>query len=503
MKKTSNAFAALAESDSEHSAQQDAATLERRKDEMDVLKAMYEDDVEVVDDDGEVRLHVRAAENYSCTVRINLGDYYPHVPPRRIYITDWPVDHMKGSEAKELTAALTSAAKEHAGEEVVAQLYEIAHDFLFNRSPHRGSLHTMAEQRQAEEVAEQQREDERLAQENDHQQKKEAEEWGELREKLQEERQNRKSLLGGRRRNLSMGSAEDHGEDAEEEGGEEEEEEEGGKEAPISGSRFDTEYKVICDLGEGGGGKVVKVQNRLDKRTYAVKIIRPRSQKIVREILTLSRLFHPNIVRYYSAWQQLEDSDTQSHTDSMSMEHMSNGGKGEKEEGEEEEEDSGSGSGAGFWATPLQQQPLFAVDSDDEWNDEDGSGSEDTPTSGHFSLGERWDADTESPVSSNAGKAAMGRLFIQVRTSASLHHHPSSLPLTTITTSMRFDQMEFCNRDLRAVIDEGGLVESREEAWRLLRQLLEALEYIHLKKIIHRDLKPGISSTSLSHHPSS
>ena len=163
-----------------------------------------------------------------------------------------------------------------------------------------------------------------------------------------------------------------------------------------------------------------------------MKISRPRAQKIVREIRTLSRLLHPNIVRYYSAWQQLEDVDTQSHIDSLSDEYRSSGGKGKDAEEVEEEEDSGSGSGAGFWATPLQQQPLFAVDSDDEWNDEDGSGSEDTPTSVHFSLGERWDAGTESPISSNAGKTSMGRLFIQVRNPASLLHHPSLLTLTRI-----------------------------------------------------------------------
>ena len=53
---------------------------------------------------------------------------------------------------------------------------------------------------------------------------------------------------------------------------------------------------------------MVKARNLLDQRYYAVKIISiddfslPNFNKIIREVKSLARLEHQNIVRYYSAW---------------------------------------------------------------------------------------------------------------------------------------------------------------------------------------------------------
>lgn len=77
-------------------------------------------------------------------------------------------------------------------------------------------------------------------------------------------------------------------------------------------SRYQSDFIEFGVLGRGGGGEVVKVRNRLDRRTYAIKkiILEPergkygaiQNQKLRREVTTISRMTHKNIVRYYQAW---------------------------------------------------------------------------------------------------------------------------------------------------------------------------------------------------------
>jgi len=80
-------------------------------------------------------------------------------------------------------------------------------------------------------------------------------------------------------------------------------------------SRYATEFSEIGILGRGSYGEVYHVQNHIDGQNYAVKKI-PLSQRrleqlqfggnqletIMKEIRTLARLEHTNVVRYYGAW---------------------------------------------------------------------------------------------------------------------------------------------------------------------------------------------------------
>ena len=85
--------------------------------------------------------------------------------------------------------------------------------------------------------------------------------------------------------------------------------------AALVQSRYRTDFIELGLLGRGGGGEVVKVKNRLDRRTYAVKKIPleaesgrfakfgvAQNRKLRREVTTISRMTHKNIVRYYQAW---------------------------------------------------------------------------------------------------------------------------------------------------------------------------------------------------------
>lgn len=122
-------------------------------------------------------------------------------------------------------------------------------------------------------------------------------------------------------------------------------------------SRYQSDFIEMGVLGRGGGGEVVKVRNRLDRRLYAVKKIELESEegefasvaavqnkKLRREVTTISRMLHKNIVRYYQAWVEGgEDVDTSVEEED---EEDKNAGVVPSEEGDESSDEEGS---SGWW----------------------------------------------------------------------------------------------------------------------------------------------------------
>lgn len=80
--------------------------------------------------------------------------------------------------------------------------------------------------------------------------------------------------------------------------------------APLS--RYASEWVEVGRLGKGGFGEVVKARNKLDGRIYAIKKITQTSSalsEVLSEVMLLSRLNHPYVVRYYTAWPEENVSD--------------------------------------------------------------------------------------------------------------------------------------------------------------------------------------------------
>lgn len=71
-------------------------------------------------------------------------------------------------------------------------------------------------------------------------------------------------------------------------------------------SRYAKEFVEEGRLGRGGFGEVFRARNKVDGQPYAIKKIKASSKSaldpVLSEATVLSRLNHPNVVRYFASW---------------------------------------------------------------------------------------------------------------------------------------------------------------------------------------------------------
>jgi translation initiation factor 2-alpha kinase 4 len=299
--------------------------------------------------------------------------------------------------------------------------------------------------------------------------------------------------------------------------------------AAVSGSsRYKSDFIELGVLGRGGGGEVVKVRNRLDRRIYAVKkiVLEPeegrfakygavQNRKLRREVTTISRMTHKNIVRYYQAW--VEGGALAPRTPSDE--------RGDQNEGHRPDDSSSDSSEldveGGWWTNspldrdvPAQMQaggrePRVASSLDDfddrSQSSDDQIGSSSTRLKSLHSdsmvnlLEHENDHDFGNPLLHGLGfQNQMYGVPLQTDLNASAEAEAEDWDESSVRVdsssgrAILYIQMEYCATTLRKLIDDGACVKMQEnDVWRLVRQIIEALVYIHSRNIIHRDLKPG------------
>lgn len=227
-------------------------------------------------------------------------------------------------------------------------------------------------------------------------------------------------------------------------------------------SRYLSDFEEVEFLGKGAFGVVVKARNKLDERFYAVKKVHLSSsaaeeERTMREIMALSRLDHPHIVRYVTCW--IERTETPAMPSST------------LDSNERWRDSSALTTSQQIDTSALRQIQHLKMGKVDDFLSEDKDIDSINDDFIQFGEGSGWsDQDEDGSFSSEESRL--------------------SVPASTTDQTMRilYIQMEYVeNQTLGDAIEHGVSV---DQAWHIFRQMLEALAHIASLGIIHRDLKP-------------
>ncbi|XP_061467441.1 eIF-2-alpha kinase GCN2 [Rhineura floridana] len=265
-------------------------------------------------------------------------------------------------------------------------------------------------------------------------------------------------------------------------------------------SRYYNEFEELQLLGKGAFGAVIKVQNKLDGCCYAVKRIHinPTSKQFRRikgEVTLLSRLNHENIVRYYNAWIEKYERPLLSTPASETTEgkkvadKLTLNGKGEEESMDDIEANAPPPvlTSSVEWSTSCERSSSARFSGGDQESSDD---DDDDDCEGVFSQSFLPAADSESDIifdheDDNSKSHVMDECY-----KGKDSHSGEDGTAVIQTVHHLYIQMEYCEKStLRDTIDQ-GLYEDTNRLWRLFREILDGLAYIHEKGMIHRDLKP-------------
>lgn len=252
-------------------------------------------------------------------------------------------------------------------------------------------------------------------------------------------------------------------------------------------SRYQREFEEVGKLGKGGFGEVVKARNRMEGTFYAIKKIRHRAEKLdslLSEVLSLARLNHQYIVRYYSCWvedaidEEVDESDEDDLSDELELPLNIRLSSVLRSHDNSFQFDYFNTVDPSF---DLSDPDFDDVGKDDDFDDPFEFARSDDDDDGENTDEELYEQSTEEPSEDLTTEGETSSVTPSAQEAAKSSHGPRSI---------LYIQMEFCENNTLLNLIEKSLFENSSEYWRLFRQLLEAVSYIHMSGFIHRDLKP-------------
>ncbi|EFA80222.1 putative protein serine/threonine kinase [Heterostelium album PN500] len=305
----------------------------------------------------------------------------------------------------------------------------------------------------------------------------------------------------------------------------------------VQTSRYHGDFEELQLLGQGGFGQVVKVKNRLDGRYYAIKKIKLDSdqnlnKRILREVITLSQLHHQHVVRYYQAWiegaeglyysKQTAAATAAANHNHDSGDHLSdfesdddddNSDSGDSDSNSDSDDSDSSSDDGDFDQDDddfsenilFPKQSLDCFDLTDEsysflhsdsgflveMFDLNKGGATSFTTSSSNRRGGRSSSSTSSGSRSDPhlGRGKLNKNKNKNKNKGSANGKRNVTERRTKKSAYLYIQMEYCQKILRNLTESG--ISTDDDIWKLFRQIVEGIAYVHSQGIIHRDLKPS------------
>ncbi|KAL4787984.1 kinase-like domain-containing protein [Aspergillus varians] len=285
-------------------------------------------------------------------------------------------------------------------------------------------------------------------------------------------------------------------------------------------SRYAVEFAEIQILGRGSFGEVYHVKNHIDGQDYAVKKI-PLSQKrleqlqcgnqnqlenIMKEIRTLARLEHANVVRYYGAWIEQTDLPRVPFANQEAPEELDY----EETENSEFYQPSGDDSFGVVFEHSQNEQPLSTEDDPAHSYSNRGTATSSHSSEKHLSRSLEDDVEsiprtfgdqTHSQLSTFG--ASEGDIFTDGlsndRSQLQLQRRYRSgdaLPAVVLHIQMSLHPIPLSSYLSQHQTNDTQTLLRRHcyhliPSLKLILHIIAGVDYLHSKGIIHRDLKPA------------